>query len=140
MAFRLACDMPARFAAVAVLTIQMPPGFACGPGRSLPLLHLYGEQDETVGFDGTPTPDGWIYTSAADTARVWAEALQCQNGSAPWRTATSESLGLSCLSYGDCRVSDHQVISCRDPEAGHEWRGQRLADTVADCVSPEQQA
>jgi len=139
MAFRLACDMPARFAAVAVLVIQMPPGFECGPGRSLPLLHLYGEQDEVIGFDGSPTPSGWIYASAADTSRVWAEALDCDPKPSPWSSQISDTNGLQCESYSGCRVSGHQVLTCMDPEAGHEWRGQRLNDIPSNCVTPEQQ-
>ena len=109
MAMRLACDMPARFAALAVVTIQMPPGFDCAPQRSLPLLHLYGEQDDTVGHDGSPTTDGWIFTSAKDTAHIWAQALECKEQASPWRSATSDALELQCETYTGCRVSGHQV-------------------------------
>jgi homoserine O-acetyltransferase len=140
MAMRLACDMPARFAAVAVITIQMPPGYECAPERSLPLLHLYGAKDDTVGYDGTATTDGWIFTSAADTAKKWAQGLGCTDDASAWNSALGDANGLSCKSYTNCRVSGHKVLSCMDPEGSHEWQGQRLTEIPADCVGPEQQS
>jgi polyhydroxybutyrate depolymerase len=140
MAMRLACEMPARFAAIAVNIIQMPPGFDCAPGRSLPLIHLYGEQDDSVGWDGTATSDGWIFTSALATAQSWAAGLQCDEKPSSWRNSITDKHGLQCQAWRDCRVAEHQVVSCRDPGAGHEWRGQRLPDIPADCVTPEQQS
>ena len=140
MSMRLACDMPARFAAVVALIGQMPPGYECAPARSLPLLHLYGEKDDGVGHDGTPTSDGWIAASATATVEKWAAGLGCAATPTPWHTTVSDRHGLQCKSYNTCRVNDHQVVSCMDPAAGHEWRGQRLTDIPANCVTPEQQA
>ena len=140
MAMRLACDMPTRFAAVAALIAQMPPGYECAPMRSLPLLHLYGEKDDGVGHDGTPTSDGWIAASATSTVEKWAAGLGCAATPTRWHTTISDRHGLQCKSYNECRVSHHQVVSCMDPAAGHEWRGQRLPDIPANCVTPEQQA
>lgn len=139
MAMRLGCDMPERFAAIATLLIQMPPGYECAPGESLPMLHLYGQQDDVIGHDGTPTSDGWIYASAATTARKWAEGLGCAVEPAPWSSEISAANNLECKAYGECRVSGHQVLSCMDTEAGHEWRGQRDTRIPANCVSPAQQ-
>ena len=92
-----------------------------------------------MGRDGSPTTDGWIFTSAKGTAHIWAQALECKEQASPWRSATSDALELQCETYTGCRVSGHQVLSCMDPKGTHEWRGQRLSDIPADCVSPEQQ-
>jgi poly(3-hydroxybutyrate) depolymerase len=140
MAMRIACDMPARFAAIAALIIQMPPGYECAPGRSLPLLHLYGEKDDVIGHDGSAASNGWIYASAADTATKWAQGLGCAEQPSAWYSAIADANGLRCKAYDECRVEGHKVVSCMDPEAGHEWRGQRLTDIPADCVSAEQQS
>jgi polyhydroxybutyrate depolymerase len=138
MALRLSCDLGERFAATAALIAQMPPGFECAPAHSLPLLHLFGELDDTMGHDGTPTSDGWIYTSAADTASTWANGMGCKGKPEPWRTPITDANQLSCTAYTDCPGRDHQVVSCMDTQAGHEWRGQRLTEIPADCVGPEQ--
>jgi len=138
IAMRLACQMPARFAAVAVNLIQMPPGFDCAPERSLPLIHLYGGEDDVIGHDGTPTSDGWIFTPATTTALTWAAGLGCTATPSPWQNSITETNGLSCKVWEGCRVKGHKVVSCMDPEAGHEWRGQRITDIPAECVTGEQ--
>ena len=138
MAMRLGCDMPARFAAMAVLLIQMPPGYDCAPQRSLPLLHLYGEKDDVIGHDGTPTSQGWIYTSAEVTAQTWARGMDCEAEPSPWHSEIGDANGLQCQAFTQCRVPGHQLVSCMDPEGGHEWRGQRLTDIPQDCASAEQ--
>ncbi len=138
LALRLSCDLGERFAATAALIAQMPPGFECAPPHSLPLLHLYGATDDIIGHDGTPTSDGWIYTSAADTASTWATGMGCKGEPEPWRTAITDANQLTCTAYTDCPGRNHQVVSCMDTLAGHEWRGQRLTEVPANCVSPEQ--
>lgn len=139
MAMRLGCDHPKRFAAIGVSIYQMPPGHTCGPASGLPMLHLYGEKDDGVGHDGTATSDGWIYTSAAKNTQDWAGAMNCGNEIETWRTAISEANGLICSAYTNCPNSGQEVASCMDPEAGHEWRGQRITQISASCVTAAQQ-
>lgn len=138
MAMRLGCDYPDRFAAIGVSIYQMPPGHTCGPDTGLPMLHLYGEHDDGVGHDGTPTSDGWIYTSAAENTHDWARAMGCLGEPAEWRTATTDANGLICEAYTDCPTSKEEVVSCMDPKAGHEWRGQRIEKIPVNCVTPAQ--
>jgi len=140
MALRLGCSMPERFAAVAAIAARMPPGFECTPPNSLPLLHLYGEKDDVAGNNGRPTSDGWIYSSAAETAAIWAGGMGCTSGFRPWHSPVADTHGLQCSAYTDCATSGHQVVACMDPKIGHEWSGQRLSHIPANCVSPEQQA
>jgi homoserine O-acetyltransferase len=137
----IGCDkFGERFAASAALLAQMPPGFECAPKHSQPLLLLAGELDDTMGIDGTPTSDGWIYASVESTRETWAKGMGCEEGPQPWRSEITQANGLQCVAYSQCDVEGHQVVSCIDPEAGHEWRGQRLTNIPSNCVSPEQQA
>ena len=51
MAQRLGCDYSDRFAAVAIMIYQMPPGHACGPyHEALPMIHYYGDLDTGSSF------------------------------------------------------------------------------------------
>ena len=138
MGMRLACTDPQRFAAVTALILQMPPGLECSPGQSLPMFHLAGEKDDTGGFDGTPTSNGWIFSSIERTQQVWAEEMGCKGEPEAWRTAITDDHGLRCTAYTDCPGASHEVVSCLDPEAGHEWRGQRDLTIPANCVYPLQ--
>ena len=138
MALRLGCNVSERFAAVAPIIAQLAPGYACGPSVGLPMLHLYGGKDNTVRFDGMPGGDGFIYTTAARSTEVWAEAMSCREGPAPWENEYSRTMGLNCVAYSDCNVVGHEVVSCMEPEGGHDWPGQRVRSMPATCVTPEQ--
>ena len=139
MTLRLGCNLSNRFAAIVPIIGQLAPGYACGPDVDLPLLHLFGGLDETVRFDGRPgTADGFIYTTAEDTAAIWATALACKSGPGNWQTVLSDSAGLRCTAYSDCHVDGHEVVSCLDPDGYHEWPEQYVRDTSATCVTAEQ--
>jgi polyhydroxybutyrate depolymerase len=137
MAMRLACRMSQRFAAIAVNMYQMPPGYDCAPSRSLPLIHLYSENDDTVRPDGTPSSDGWIYTSVEVTAKTWAEGQGCTADASEWQSPLSTAKGLQCKVWRGCRGSQHEVLSCMDPLGVHDWRGQRLHPGQALCPDPD---
>ncbi len=138
MALRLGCNLSGRFAAIAPIIAQLAPGYACGPTVDLPMLHLYGGKDNTVRFDGQPGGDGFIYTTAAKTASIWAEAMSCETGPRHWENEYSRSVGLQCTAYSDCRIDGHEVVSCMEPGGGHDWPGQRVRSMPATCVTPEQ--
>ncbi|MGI9205627.1 MAG: alpha/beta hydrolase family esterase [Woeseiaceae bacterium] len=138
MALRLGCNLPERFAAIAPIIGQLAPGYACGPTHDVPLLHLFGGQDDTVRFDGKPGGDGFIYATAEKTAKVWADALACDVGPTTWENEFSRAVGVSCAAFTHCRNDHHKVVSCLDPDGGHDWPGQRVQSIPATCVTPVQ--
>ncbi len=140
MALRLGCNRSGRFAAVASIVAQLAPGYECGPDTDLPMLHLYGGMDDTVRFDGTPGSDGFMYASAADTAKVWSSALACTVGPVPWQNEIAQHAGWDCSAHTNCRVQGHEVVGCMDPDGGHDWPGQSVASVPATCVTDEQAA
>jgi poly(3-hydroxybutyrate) depolymerase len=138
MVQRLGCDYPEHFAAVGIMIFQMPPGHACGPSETLPMFHYYGELDDGVPPDGLPSPYGWVYTSAADNTRIWAETMGCSGPAVPWQTLLTLEHDLQCEAYTECPDEGAAVVSCGDPTADHEWAAQRIAAIPADCVAPAQ--
>ena len=103
------------------------------------MLHYYGVHDDEVPHDGKPSPYGWVYTSAAENTRVWAETMGCDGPAVPWQTALTQEHDLQCEAYTDCQSEGVAVVSCGDPAAGHEWEAQRIHAIPADCVAPAQQ-
>ncbi|MBT8077189.1 MAG: hypothetical protein KJO31_01375 [Gammaproteobacteria bacterium] len=138
MTLRLGCNLSDRFAAVAPIIGQLAPGHACGPTSDLPMIHLFGGQDDTVRFDGGPAGDGFMYTTAAQTAQVWAAAMDCDDAPQHWSTATADAAGLQCTAYANCRRAGDQVVSCLDPDGAHQWPEQYVGGVPATCVTPEQ--
>lgn len=139
MTLRAGCMLSSRFAAVAPIIGQLPAGRGCGPSEDLPMLQLFGGEDETIRFDGTAgKDDGFIYVSTADTAAIWADALACDAAAGHWTNAVSAQAGLVCTAHSNCRVAGHEVVSCMDPEAGHWWPSQGYEGLSATCVTEEQ--
>ena len=138
MTLRLGCDLSDRFTAIAPIIAQLAPGYACGPTTDMPMLHLFGDEDDTVRFDGTHGGDGFRYTSAKRTAEVWADHLSCDVGPTTWENQFSNDAGLVCTAYSDCRAPGQEVVSCRNPGGQHEWPKQYVESIPATCVSAQQ--
>lgn len=138
---RIACDLAERFAAAAPIIGLQPPGHACGPNADLPVLFLMGAQDETIRYDGKAgKDDGFIYATLSESTRIYADALACQAGPEPWSPDLAEMAGVECTAYSDCRVPDHEVVSCLDPTGAHVWPQQQAPGSTATCVTAEQAA
>jgi polyhydroxybutyrate depolymerase len=70
MAYRLACDLSEKITAVAVVTGALVDD-TCNPTKQVPLIHLHGDLDPTVPYQGGgkfETPN--IYYSTLDYARA----------------------------------------------------------------------
>ncbi|MGI9204730.1 MAG: hypothetical protein ACR2Q3_12015, partial [Woeseiaceae bacterium] len=50
----------------------------------------------------------------------------------------SRAVGVSCAAFTHCRNDHHEVVSCLDPDGGHDWPGQRVQSIPATCVTPVQ--
>ena len=138
MALQLACQRPQRFAAIAAVIGQLGAGQACAPDSPLPLLHLGSLDDDTVRIDGAAGGDGYIYTSVAETTRLWAAALKCEADNQPWPNLLADAAGVECQARSECAIDGHEVVSCLATDAGHWWPSQRVEGVTATCVMPEQ--
>jgi poly(3-hydroxybutyrate) depolymerase len=135
---RLARNLSDRFAAVAPIIAQLAPGYAYGPTVDVPMLHLFGDKDDTVRLDSEPGGHGFIYTAAAQTAKVWANHLSCDVGPSDWENQFSNAAGLVCTAYSNCRASSQEVVSCMEPSGRHVWPRQRVQTIPATCVTEQQ--
>ena len=138
MALRLACDLPARFAAIAAIAAQLPRGYNCGPGSDLPMLHLSGAKDDTVPANGRAASDGFVYVSVTALARRWADALQCTSEIKNWSSTASDAARLVCRAHSHCRVPGHEVVTCQDPNESHNWPARRPGGAWPTCVTEQQ--
>jgi polyhydroxybutyrate depolymerase len=138
MALQLGCQQSARFAAVVSVIGQLAPGFDCGPSSNVPMLHIYGGRDDTVRADGEPGADGFRYTSAGQTAKSWAEKLQCATEKSEYVSAVAGAEVLQCSALQACNVAGQAVVGCEDPQGQHEWPGQRLPEVPANCIARPQ--
>lgn len=91
MSYRMACEAPDRVAAIAGLagSTFLTPG-ECAVGDPVPVLHMHGDLDDRVPYDGRQ----WQYPSAPDTVARWAERAGCDLGAAEIREPLDLTNGL----------------------------------------------
>lgn len=77
MAYRLAVELPNRFAAVCAISGTLALEDA-EPKTPMPILHMHGTKDGLVPFDGTMKGGGpFRFPSVAETLRHWIKVNRC---------------------------------------------------------------
>lgn len=79
MSYRLACDVPQRFAAIAPLAGMEPNDpTLCTPSEAVSVLHSHGTDDEAIPYDGLVENDTiQYYPPAEDVLERWAARGGC---------------------------------------------------------------
>lgn len=136
MAYRLACDRPRMFKAVASVG-GTDNTAVCTPDRSVSVLHIHARNDARVPFDSVADAGGHGtgggFTSAPDTAAKWARLNGCM--AEPRNTLTKA--GATCEAYTYCR-SEAEVRLCATDTGGHSWPGapaRRGGDQPSQAIS-----
>ena len=129
MAYRLACELSGRFAAVAVNAGVMmerdldadPPRavYQCQPQRPVPILHMHGLEDRCVPFEGGESAGdaGGERPPASDSINFWLNHNLCSLFS----RRTYRQGGARCGAW-DC-AAGAEVELCTVEGGGHVWPG-----------------
>lgn len=141
MAYRLACELSGRIAAIAANSAVMmdrdldttPPtqAFSCQPTRPVPVLHLHGLADTCVPFDGGPStgPAGGERPPVSDSIDFWVANNRC---ALPPLLPTQVNGGARCETHTACQ--DQAVVElCTVEGAGHVWPGTGANPSGAVC-------
>ena len=136
MAYRLACDLPHVFKAVASVA-GTDNTAACTPGKPVSVLHIHARNDTRVPFAGTPgTPGAGNaagISSARETVSKWADLNGCMETPRP----ILDKAGASCETYSYCRAQT-EVQLCATDTGGHSWPGaasRRGPDSPSQALS-----
>jgi polyhydroxybutyrate depolymerase len=114
MAYRLACEMSDRIAAVASVSGML--GIRnCSPERPVAVLHFHGTGDALVPFDGDPTRG---FPSAHQTIARWEALDACPSGAIP----SARNGEVECASRSGC-AGGTEVALCVIDGGGHTWPG-----------------
>lgn len=119
LAYRLACELSDRFAAVApVAGSDMTT--ACAPSRPVGVLHVHGSKDANVPWGGGKGcgVSGATFTSVDETLERWRARNGCAKATSTWRV---EGDG-RCVAYDGCAGGVATVL-CTIDGGGHEWPG-----------------
>jgi polyhydroxybutyrate depolymerase len=139
MAYRLACELPHVFTAVASVA-GTDNTASCTPDKPVSVLHLHARNDRRMPYDGGADPLAKAklpsLTSAPQTAAKWAKLDGCMEAPQP----VLEQSGASCEAYTYCR-GQAEVRLCSTETGGHSWPGalkRRGEDTPSQAISATQ--
>jgi polyhydroxybutyrate depolymerase len=125
MTYRLGCEVSARFAAIASVSGSAAiPLDTCTPVHPMPLMHVHGNADPLVPYDGGPgglplsgraTP---IFPAAADEVAAFRTKDGCPSASDVY----FDSGNAHCDHWGPCQGGS-EVVFCTVNQGGHAWPG-----------------
>jgi polyhydroxybutyrate depolymerase len=131
LAYRLACQGPGPFAAVAAQSAALLVD-GCRPDRPVSLEHLHGTADETVplaGDQGSQSIAGVTLPPAHDGAVAVAAADGCP----PSPARTTGEPGLTVETWAPCR-SGTEVRFVTVAGASHAWMGSPRAGSAGGAM------
>jgi polyhydroxybutyrate depolymerase len=124
MCYRLAAELPGRFAAIAAVAGTMAVEM---PGRvdPIPVLHLHGTDDSIVPYNGPDdnTPTSARFRPVEETIRLWTTADQCPLAEVvdePDRSDDGTTVKRWTYSPG---LNGTEVVLYRIEGGGHTWPG-----------------
>lgn len=117
LAYRLACELSARIAAIAPVSAQDLTE-TCAPARPVPVLHFHGTADYVVPYDGNALYPGGLLLPVSATVDRWV----AHDGCAAATTATFNQGDVDCEQHGACLPDPHATVTlCTIRNAGHTW-------------------
>lgn len=121
MAYRLACEMPEMFKAIAAVA-GTDNTKSCTPSRPVSVLHIHAKDDERVLFNGgagfNKSDKVTEFVAVPDSVAKWVRLNGCS--ATPRRVL--EVAGAYCDAYSSCK-SGVEVKLCVTDTGGHSWPG-----------------
>ncbi len=123
MSHRLACELSDKIAAIASQagTMAIPIEASCSPTRAVPVLHMHGDADATVPYDGNT---GLGLTSVDATIAKWKNINGCPDTPVSTNLPDTEADGITILKeeYSPCNENSEVELYIMQG-AEHVWLG-----------------
>jgi polyhydroxybutyrate depolymerase len=129
MAYRLACELPQKIAAIAVVSGTMLVKEACSPARAMPVLHIHSTLDTKVPPAGGTGLAGYHYPAVDSALDVWHSINSCNEE--PLR---EQKNGYTLTRWTACR-DDAAIEYYLTDDGGHAWPGSAKTRARADNPS-----
>jgi polyhydroxybutyrate depolymerase len=133
MAYRLACELSSKIAAVAPVAASMGIGYPCSPLRPVPVIAFNGNADSYVPYlggtsTGLQSAFGWnvSFEVVPTVTSAWATRNGCA-GSGAYRVAFSNGIDTTCYdsvqptNLGLSCDATRLVTLCVINGGGHSW-------------------
>ena len=128
MAYKLACQLSDRIAAIAAVVALFPNSTAeeCDPARPVPVLHIHGTEYWGAPIEGT---DDWY--SADETIKFWTDHNNCLESHTTMLQDLDPQDGCTVekTSYSNCS-NNSNVIYYKVINGGGTWPGAHPYDSL----------
>jgi polyhydroxybutyrate depolymerase len=130
LAYRLACELPDKIAAIAPNGCTMVAASPCTPSRPVPVLHMHSSLDSKVPYTGGTGVSDAYYPSLDSVMNVWALNNLCNSAS----KIVNENSSFKLTQWNDCssNVKIHYYLTY---DGGHGWPGGLPGGPFSDTPS-----
>lgn len=116
MAYRLACEIPDKIAAIAPVSCSMMVKKYCNPSRPVPILHIHSALDEKIPYSGGVGLGAYYYPPIDSVLRIWSSNNVCADAEVlvddnRYKHTRSNCAGTVTI---ECYVTQ---------DGGHSWPG-----------------
>lgn len=127
MAYRLACELSDKLAAIAPVSSTMMVNQPCNPARRVPVLHIHSLLDTKVPYQGGVGLAGYNFSPVDSVLNLWAQINGCASA-----TSVDNSRFIHTV-WSECENA--AVESYLTYDGGHAWPGGQKAGSWADDPS-----
>ena len=134
MAYRLACEIPDKIAAIAPVSGSMVTDYPCLPARLMPILHIHSELDTKVPPLGGIGLADYYYPPVDSVLRIWAMADSCSSR----EPVIQEFEKYTRYQWDNCS-NGARIVYYLTKDGGHAWPGgsksRERADTPSQAIN-----
>lgn len=129
MAYRLACEMPDKIAAIAAVSSTMVVDQPCHASRAVPVLHMHSILDAKVPYNGGTGIGGYYFPPVDSVLEVWASENNCVV-----RDEITNDDRFKLTEWSSC--DDGVIMQCYlTRDGGHAWPGGQRSGNWGDSPS-----
>lgn len=129
MAYRLACELSDKIAAIAGVSTSMGMSTPCDPNGPVSILHIQSKLDESVPFEGGVGVRGNYFPPIDSVLNVWSGLNSCTN--MPESTSFDNYLFTEWNTCAESTAIKYYLTE----DGGHSWPGGEKGTFFADPPS-----
>jgi polyhydroxybutyrate depolymerase len=127
MAYRVACELSHKVAAIGVVSATMIMDRPCTPERSVPIVHIHSGLDNKVPLNGGIGIGGYHFPAVDSVMRVWSSLNHCDESASVTDDGAVRHTQWQC---------DHSALEQYVTyDGGHSWPGGRQSGVRGDVPS-----
>jgi polyhydroxybutyrate depolymerase len=130
LAYRLACEIPEKIAAIAPVSGTLITAQPCQPSRPMPILHIHSALDTKVPYAGGTGLAGYYFPPVDSALHVWQGNNQCN--ATP--QVVTDNDGYKLTKWDNC-FGNTSIECYLTKDGGHSWPGGLQSRQRADPPS-----